>query len=122
VTVMIYESAQLQAVAGILESWAGEVPMAPSGMVERWDAFAARHYAAEEALEARLRDLPGCELWTDVSRSTVRLKLAGINVLSHACLCGACRAWAAEARLRVKQQQGGCLALSSVSTASKDPS
>lgn len=94
------QKAQALAAAALLERWADAVPMWAPGAGERWDAFADRRYEAEKALEERLRKLPGCQLRLDFGSNIVDLALAGIRVRSHACLAGACRAWAAEVRRR----------------------
>ena len=90
------------AAAALLERWADAVPMWDSSKGERWEAFAERRYEAEQALEQRLRKLPGCGLSMDAAGAHVDLTLAGIHVPRRNCLANACRAWAAEIRQRVR--------------------
>jgi hypothetical protein len=89
------------AAAALLERWADAVPMWDPAAGERWDAYTERRYAAEQTLERRLRNLPGCQLTLDAAGAQVDLTLAGIHVPRQNCLANACRAWAAEIRRRV---------------------
>jgi hypothetical protein len=85
------------AVAAKLKRWTDDVPTWDPHTSERWDAFADRHHRAERALEGRLNQLPGCELWMDGTSIEVKLTLAGVCAQSRAGLVGACQAWAAKA-------------------------
>src|SRR5690349_4259415 len=86
--------------ADLLERWADAVPNWDPRRGETWDNFADRRFEAEQALERRLRKLPGCELKLDAAGSHADLTLAGIRVRRQNCLANACRAWASEIRRR----------------------
>ena len=93
-------SAQLLALAVLMESWADALPRWDGQVTEPWFIFLERAYEAETALADRLRRLPTCRIFMCAMREQVSLRLAGIGVSTKEGLAAACRAWAQTARER----------------------
>lgn len=91
-------SAQLLALADLMESWAAALPRWDSQVTEPWFVFLERAYKAETGLAERLRRLPTCRLAMCPIRAQISLTLAGISVSTDQGLAAACRAWAQKAR------------------------
>jgi hypothetical protein len=92
------QSAQLLALADLMEGWAAALPRWDSQVTEPWFVFLERAYQAETSLAERLRQLPTCRLVMCQVREQVSLALAGISVSSDQGLAAACRTWAQKAR------------------------
>jgi hypothetical protein len=92
------QSAQLLALADVMEGWAAALPRWDSQVTEPWFVFLERAYQAETSLAERLRRLPTCRLVMCQVREQVSLALAGISVSSDQGLAAACRTWAQKAR------------------------
>jgi hypothetical protein len=97
-TVRDQRSAQLLALADLMDGWAAALPRWDSQVTEPWFVFLERAYKAETALAQRLRRLPTCRLGMCPIREQVSLALAGISVDTDRGLAAACRAWAQKAR------------------------
>ncbi len=95
-------SAQLLALAELMEGWAAALPRWDSRVTEPWFVFLERTYKAETALAERLGRLPTCRLSMCPVREQVHLTLAGISVSTEQGLAAACRAWAQKARAHGK--------------------
>lgn len=88
------------AAADQLETWATTVPRWDPHGTEPWYVCAERRFDAENAILARLRREPSCEVDLCPLRIRVRLVVAGLAAVSAGGLEGALRAWAARARTR----------------------
>jgi len=95
-------SAQLLALAELMEGWAAGLPRWDRRVTEPWFVFLERAYKAETALAERLGRLPTCRLVMCPVRENISLSLAGIGVSTDQGLAAACRAWARDARSRGK--------------------
>ena len=91
-------SAQLLALAELMEGWAAGLPRWDSQVTEPWFVFLERAYKAETALAERLGRLRTCRLVMCPVREQVSLRLARISVSSDQGLAAACRTWAQKAR------------------------
>lgn len=73
-------SAQMLALADVMDEWATALPRWDAQVSEPWFVFVERAYEAETALASRLRRLPTCRLSMCPIREQVDLTLAGISV------------------------------------------